>query len=632
MASAPNSTQTVAVKRRRWQREFHYRWVWHLRASPDALWTYAANTDRFNRDAHVPRIAVLRTDAELPNYEKRLRLYRFSLGKLKLVPIEWQESPFEWIKPQRFGVLRTYTQGPILYMRVATELRAAPDGGTELIYEVWAAPRNRFGALAIPFQIGWLSARDFKRAFERYDQLALAGRTLDAEITQARPALASGGRARLSSGARALEGRGIDRELIGHLLALIERGDEYALVRMRPYALAAAWGAPRRAVLELFLHATRLGLLDSRWELLCPLCRGAKATASVLGDIPQHVHCDVCHIDFQVNFDQSVELVFAPNPSVRRIDDAPYCVGGPEVTPHVVMQQVARPGALVSVTAPTEIGRYRVRAPELPGSEFLVIDPQGDAGDTLTAAPDGWQGRETRIQPRAALRFHNLTERDQLFILERMAWNDQAATAAEVTTLQVFRDLFSRDVLRADVQIAINSLTVMFTDLRDSTALYREIGDATAFGIVMNHFDVLRAAIIHEGGSVVKTNGDAVMAVFRHPIHAARAALAAQRTLAAPPQGMKPLALKVGLHTGSCIAVNLNERLDYFGSVVNMAARLESLSTGSDIVISRDVYDDPEVAEFFAHERGYVVTPFASTLKGFGERAFELWRITQSGL
>lgn len=621
---ASSITQTVAIKR---QREYHYRWVWHLRSSPEALWAYAANTDRFNRDAHVPPIAVLRGDAEFPNYERRLRMHRFSLGRLKLVPIEWKESPFEWIKPQRFGVLRTYSQGPVLYMRTATELRAQPDGGTELIYEVWAAPRGWLGALAIPFQIGFLSARDFRRTFERYDRMAQAGRAFDADITQSRPALASGGRARLTNGGRTLAARGIDPQWIANLLTLIERGDEWSLLRMRPYALAAAWGAPRRAILELFLHATRLGLLDSRWELLCPLCRGAKATALALGDIPQHVHCDVCHIDFQVNFDQSVELVFMPNPTVRPIAIAPYCVGGPEVTPHVVIQQLARPGALVSFTAPAESGRYRARAPELPGSQFIMIDADGDAEDTLTAAPHGWQARETHIRPNAALRFHNITEQDQLFICERMAWNDQAATAAEVTTLQVFRDLFSRDVLRSDVQIAINSLTVMFTDLRDSTAMYREIGDATAFGIVMNHFDVLRDAITREGGSVVKTNGDAVMAVFRHPIHGMRAALAAQRALATPPSGFKPLALKVGLHAGSCIAVNLNERLDYFGSVVNMAARLESLSKGDDVVISRELYDDPEVADFFAHDDRYGVASFTSTLKGFGEQAFDLWRI-----
>ncbi|MBK8024796.1 MAG: adenylate/guanylate cyclase domain-containing protein [Chloroflexi bacterium] len=625
--SVSRTTQTVRTTPG-WMREYHYRWVWQMQSAPDVLWQYAANTDRFNRDAHVPDITILPGVSELPNHQQRLQMYRFRLGPLKLVPIEWMENPFEWIKPHQFGVLRTYSRGPVAYMRTFTELRARPEGGTELVYEVWAAPRNRLGALAIPFQIGLLSKRDFRRAFMHYDRLAQEKRPLEAELPHTRPALAPGGRTRLTTGERALEARDIDRDLIARLIALIERGDDLSLARMRPYALADAWAVPRRAVLELFLYAARAGLLDSRWELLCPLCRGAKAVARELGEIPQHVHCDVCHIDYQVNFDQSVELVFTPNSTIRQIDNAAHCIGGPQVTPHVLAQRVLRPGARQDIPCPWEIGRYRVRTSELPGSQFLRVASQGDREARFAASPDGWQYGEVVLRPGGTLHLENATEQDQLFMLERLAWNDQAATAAEVTTLQVFRDLYSREVLRNDVQIGISGLTLMFTDLGSSTALYREIGDASAFGIVMNHFDVLRSVIGKAGGSVIKTNGDAVMAVFRRPIQAVSAAVEAQRLLAHPPEGVMPLSLKVGLHSGNCIAVNLNERLDYFGSVVNMAARLESLSKGTDIVMSHDVYSDNEVVDYFTHHADLGKSSFQSTLKGFGDEPFELWRVT----
>ena len=88
----------------------------------------------------------------------------------------------------------------------------------------------------------------------------------------------------------------------------------------------------------------------------------------------------------------------------------------------------------------------------------------------------------------------------------------------------------------------------------------------------MNHFDVLKQVIAEEDGAMVKTIGDAVMAVFRQPASALRAMLHAQQRLAAPTEGMAPLQLKAGLHMGPCIAVTLNDRLDYFGSTVNMAA------------------------------------------------------------
>ena len=58
---------------------------------------------------------------------------------------------------------------------------------------------------------------------------------------------------------------------------------------------------------------------------------------------------------------------------------------------------------------------------------------------------------------------------EQLFILERTAWSDDAATAAEVTALQMFRDLFATEALRPGEQISVGTLTVLFTDLQNST-------------------------------------------------------------------------------------------------------------------------------------------------------------------
>jgi class 3 adenylate cyclase len=84
---------------------------------------------------------------------------------------------------------------------------------------------------------------------------------------------------------------------------------------------------------------------------------------------------------------------------------------------------------------------------------------------------------------------------------------------------------------------------------------------------------------------IVKTLGDSIMAAFREPLP--RCALRAQKLMNAAEENRPPLSLKAGLHFGPCIAVTLNERLDYFGSTVNIAARLESLSQGDDVVSRR---------------------------------------------
>jgi class 3 adenylate cyclase len=142
----------------------------------------------------------------------------------------------------------------------------------------------------------------------------------------------------------------------------------------------------------------------------------------------------------------------------------------------------------------------------------------------------------------------------------------------------------------------------------------------------MNHFDVLRRAITEHEGAIVKTIGDAVMAVFRRPVDALIAISQSQKTLANPSDGSMPLALKAGIHTGPCIAVTLNDRLDYFGSTVNLAARLEGLSNGCDVIISRTMYDDPEFAQLLA-EGKFEAIPFDVSVKGFDDERFELWRI-----
>jgi len=617
-------------------REFHYQWEFDLESSPEQLWPLVADTNRFNRDTGVPAIENVSNPGAGPrNARRRLRLSAFG------IPVEWEEQPFEWVRPARFGVVRRYSKGPIEELRVLAELiptekrhdasverAAAQSTGTKLTYQVWAKPKNILGLIAIPIQIGLLSARNFARTFREYDERASVGRFPQAFASRAQ--LVPGGRARLLTLSEKMATQGGDDELIALLVDYIENADEFAVARIRPYELARLWGQAKRALLETCLCATRAGILDLQWNLICPMCRGGGASTT-LKEISSQVHCAGCNIDFTVNFEQSVELTFRPNPSIRIADIETFCIGGPQVTPHIAAQQLLPPGSSRAIDLKLAAGRYRLRTMSLAGWQHLRATDAGNPVATLSASGVGWSNEELEIGTDASLDFENATDEEQLFILERTAWSDDAATAAEVTALQVFRDLFASEALRPGEQISVGTLTVLFTDLKDSTRMYREIGDATAFGRVMNHFDVLKQAIADEEGALVKTIGDAVMAVFRHPAAALRAMLHAQQRLASPPDGMRPLTLKAGLHTGPCIAVTLNDRLDYFGSTVNLAARLEAQSTGDDVVVSAAVYDDPGVRELLSDpSNGFVATRFAIPLKGFDNERFELWRVARS--
>ena len=376
----------------------------------------------------------------------------------------------------------------------------------------------------------------------------------------------------------------------------------------------------------MFLRATRAGIFDMSWDLLCPSCRGTTEGHTNLGDVHGRSHCDTCQIDFTVNFDHNIEVVFRPNPSVRPVElDAAFCVGSPQLQPHVVMAQRISALRSLPVSVQLEFGRYTLRASSVAGSVSLIANADGLSQSDMRVTSFGWPPEQGHVSLHPTLNLINATDADQTFQLERTAWSDQASTAADVTALQVFRDLFASEVVRPGEEISIGSVTLLFTDLRDSTRLYRKIGDASAFGRVREHFEVLEQAVAAEGGAIIKTMGDSVMASFRQPINALRAIWNAQTKIAE--RGEPMLWLKVGMHKGPCIVVNLNDRLDYFGSTVNIAARLPAFSQGSELIFTEEIHDDPEVREFIAKNiKPGALQRFTGDVKGFDE-PFTMWRL-----
>jgi class 3 adenylate cyclase len=594
--------------------EFYFDWHWDLRSSPEAIWPLASDTNRFNRDTGQPEIEML----DNVKGTKHLRM------KLPVLRVEWEEEPFEWIYPYSFGVLRTYSKGPIDEMRVQVNFDPRPEGGTHVHYQTWMKTGNILARLAIPFVIGVIARNRFERALRVYDRLANKRGSV---ITLARPrGLSAKGRARFRALSEIVVRQGTDPSLMARLEDFLERSDELSIQRIRPYALADHWEVNRRAVLEMCLRSTRAGILDMSWDLLCPSCRGTTEGHTNLGAVHSRSHCSTCQIDFTVNFDHNIEVVFRPNPSVRAVEfDTAFCVGSPQLQPHVIMTQSVSPLHSLPVNLKLETGRYTLRASNVAGSVSLLADVDGLPKSDLRVTSFGWPPEQEHVSRLPTLNLINATDADQTFQLERTAWSDQASTAADVTALQVFRDLFASEVVRPGEEISIGSVTLMFTDLRDSTRLYRKIGDASAFGRVREHFEILEKSIAAEGGAIVKTMGDSVMATFRNPVAALRAVWNAQTKIAE--YGEPMLWLKVGLHKGPCIVVNLNDRLDYFGSTVNITARLPGFSQGGELILSDEMHNDPEIGEFLTQAaKPDSVSCFTGDLKGFDE-PFTMWRV-----
>jgi class 3 adenylate cyclase len=635
---------------------FHYHWRWALRSDPASLWPYVSDTGHFNEAAGVPPIAYTELPNPTPEARRtgRIRMYGF--------PIVWQEEPFEWVQNQTMHEIRHYTIGPIgdFDVRIVLEPRPISEGGgTWLTYDVSAAPGNILGYPGIPVQIGIMYRRMFERAFRQID--AFVQSQAPEPFRATKTAITSAGQTRLRDISIQLTQAGHNPTLVSRLVTFVSNAPDDQLTRLRPFALADQWHVDRYALLEVFLRATRLGLFDLSWDMLCPHCRGAKTQAHALHDVSHQASCSSCHIDYTVDFDHSIEATFSINAAIKPVVRAEYCVGSPQNMPHNLMQQQLDPGETRTITLNLAPGMYRGLTPYMlrvangerlssdlaeliSGQTLLTVNRATTANASLSRTltlilNDGElyyadergdldDSTET-VEGDVTLTLVNKTAQRQVFTLGKTEWSDQACTAAQITSLQSFRDLFSSEALRPGESINVASLSIMFTDLKGSTALYQAIGDAAAFRQVMDHFNILRDSVARHHGALIKTIGDAIMAVFTDPANAVAASLDILHDIESYNAGrtdVDPLILKLGVHQGTCIAVTLNERLDYFGTVVNIAARLEGQSHGDDVVISDMVAADPAVIRLMAEEQ-VKIEPFNAILKGFTSN-FSLRRLS----
>jgi len=158
----------------------------------------------------------------------------------------------------------------------------------------------------------------------------------------------------------------------------------------------------------------------------------------------------------------------------------------------------------------------------------------------------------------------------------------------------LFHEKFSDAVLSAEENLEIRQVVFLFTDIKGSTALYEQLGDAKAYNLVRDHFKVLFEAVEKNQGVVVKTIGDAVMASFLQPSLALEAALTVHQTIDALkiPGTDESVVVKMGIHGGPAIAVTMNQRFDYFGQTVNKAARIQGLAQDQEIYFSEAVFQD----------------------------------------
>lgn len=151
-----------------------------------------------------------------------------------------------------------------------------------------------------------------------------------------------------------------------------------------------------------------------------------------------------------------------------------------------------------------------------------------------------------------------------------------------------------------------------------------------AYHLIGQHFAVLEKAVRENNGAIVKTIGDAIMASFSNPLDGLNCGIQFHWDFEIfnAHSGRTPVTIKVGLHVGRFISVALNNRLDYYGTAANKAARLEGKSLGGNVVFSEEFAEDPSVAPL---ARELEAERHLATLKGFPVLVL-YYRITEETL
>lgn len=605
--------------------KIHFKWDWQLSSSPEQLWDLVSDTNRLFKHLKLPSVQPADISYEIPKGHLQLSYDSINYSDA------WIEEPYEWEFPYRMGVKRSYRNGP--YKEMSFQVDLYPNTkGTRLQYQLWISPGNALFSFLATLKQKTLIRGRLKKYFKLCDEIS-ANSSVPYRF-EMKKRLQTGSQKRIETIVSSLYQKTDHAAIVDKLITFIERADEIDLMQIKPLSLAKQWDVPSNQVIRVFLHAVKEGLLNFNWNLVCPDCRSIQQTCKTLSEIHEPIYCYDCNKEFYVNFSRSVHLSFKPNPLIRKLSGKFYALAGPQKRRHTLIQQYLKPKQSRYVKTKLPKGHYYLTTSNSKGKVKLVVGDDGNDTVRIRLHELGLDG-EVEIITQPNLILENSTRKEQLFTIEKAAWQEDNLTAAHVTSLQVFRDLFSNEVLRKGEKIAVDQLTLMFTDLFNSTGMYDKEGDNQAVGRVIEHFDVLQQAVAREDGAIVKTIGDSVMAVFSNPAQAFRAFVNAQKIISKDKRFDKSLKLKAGIHHGSCVAVNLNNKIDYFGSTVNIASRLVDYADANEAVISDSVTGNGEMTDMLAKQSfNYPVEKKHVQLKGFDNRHFAIHhiRMEQSSL
>ncbi|MGY4325974.1 class 3 adenylate cyclase [Bradyrhizobium sp. LB7.2] len=460
--------------------------------------------------------------------------------------------------------------------------------------------------------------------------------------------------------------------ILPDLEGFIRASGDYDLFRVNPVRYAIAHGLSEAEGIELFVHAAKVGLFEMQWLLICAYCPQVAGTFRELDQVHPRFQCDFCNALNEAALDDYIQVTFTVSSSVRDIiyrhpdmlsvQDyyLRYNFSKDFKPPHGMTheQLVAalsrgfadiEAGQRLNLEFDVTAGRFEVldlshklllvffangepaerqeTLVQLESGRFVIADrptgPRnmilGDGRFAFRQAADLSPGKhiiqiENRTKDRGRFWFLQYPSQFQPHLVEY----EPFLSGKRLLLTPCFGELYKTQLVDERDSLAVSDITYLFTDLKDSTPLYESIGDVNAYFLVRQHFDILNKIIRKRSGTIVKTIGDAVMAGFERPQDAVLASVEMIEELSRfNKTASQPLGLKIGVRRGRAIAVRLNDRIDYFGQDVNIAARVQGLAGVNEICLTEMVMEAPGVSDIV---KGCPASRDYQNLKGIGQK------------
>jgi len=445
---------------------------------------------------------------------------------------------------------------------------------------------------------------------------------------------------------------------IEKLVNILKQQDDWGLLRINPLYFAEKYGFEENECIEIFIHGAKIGLFDFFYNMICPVCSGIVHHHDDLDQLEeQSFYCQVCSIDVPAFLDGQVEVAFIIHPDIKKLQIDPLKDHNCYFKYHF-SDNYKKPDALLAYFSSVIKGFHVFESDEtftcsINGDhayvyQFINIEyntacrlffdkpiTEEKKNVEIILLPKGFTPNEIHLPAGThQVRIRNLTKNRLGFLIhyfhpeELMKICEKYSISAHpflnagrLINSQSFRDLFRVQNLSESLGLNVKNLTVMFTDLKGSTSMYDKAGDAFAYKLIREHFSLLFESVRKYSGAIVKTMGDAVMAAFVSPLNGFLCALDMIGKIDKLNEEWKEhgyyIGLKVGLNNGPALTVVNDERLDYFGQTINIAARIQGLAHAGEIYVSDSIYHEADV-EKLLEQYGCTAWHEEASLKGVG--------------